>query len=100
MESGVDKGFCLNNWKLSCRRKFIRNLWTGPLIMLFVAMLHYFSRGLIVPSHISIFLYAFIAILFLSIIIQMVYTFLMWKSDKDLLSYKSKKHCRENRFRL
>ena len=96
MESGVDKGFCLNYWKLSYRRKFIRNLWQGPLIILIVAMLYYLSSGLIVPSHISIFLYIFIAILFVSIIVQTAYTFLRWKSEKDLLDYAAKKHHREN----
>lgn len=35
---GIDQGFCLSWWHLSPRRKFIRELWAGGLMMaLFVA---------------------------------------------------------------
>lgn len=33
MNNKTDKGFQLNYWKLSYRRKFIRNLWLFPLCL-------------------------------------------------------------------
>jgi hypothetical protein len=30
MRGGADRGPCLNYWRLSYRRKFIRTLWTVP----------------------------------------------------------------------
>ena len=27
MNGGIDQGFCINYWRLSYRRKFIRTLW-------------------------------------------------------------------------
>lgn len=32
MKRGVDKGFCLWYWRLSTRRKFIRQLWMTPVV--------------------------------------------------------------------
>lgn len=29
----IDKGFCLNYWRLSYRRKFIRTLWLLPVLV-------------------------------------------------------------------
>jgi hypothetical protein len=33
MRGGVDRGMCLNYWRLSYRRKFIRFAWTGAVAM-------------------------------------------------------------------
>ena len=36
MDDKVDKGFEINYWKLSYRRKFIRTLWVSPIVILAV----------------------------------------------------------------
>lgn len=39
MRGGIDKGFCLNYWKLSYRRKFLRDLWMPVVgILIFVGI--------------------------------------------------------------
>jgi hypothetical protein len=38
MKTGVDRGFCFSFWSLSDRRRFVRTLWSGPLLLLFLLL--------------------------------------------------------------
>jgi hypothetical protein len=33
MKDGIDQGFCFDYGRLSSRRKFLRTLWTGPVML-------------------------------------------------------------------
>lgn len=39
MRGGIDKGFCVNYWRLSYRRKFLRDLWVGALVCILLVVL-------------------------------------------------------------
>ena len=71
----VDKGFHLNYWKLSYRRKFIRNLWMLPLIIEITRI--FITRGdstltcRIIPI-----------ILLVSSIFELIYNYLKWKKTE------------------
>ncbi len=59
---GIDKGFCLNYYKLSYRRKLIRTLWLSPVVLMVLAV----SK-------------AFFWICLLLLAAQAVYNFAMWQ---------------------
>lgn len=76
MRDKVDKGFALNYWRLSYRRKFIRTLWMTPVCICIIVLLWIKSSTT----------YAMIwtVIIVLLEIIQLVFTFYKWKSEQHL----------------
>jgi hypothetical protein len=91
----IDKGFCLSYWRLSYRRKFIRNLWGLPQCVLLFLFLP--KQGFLVGSiHISRieFLLGVLAIW----IVQCVYTYLRWRSEPlegETMSGQGENGCHE-----
>lgn len=75
MDRKVDKGFHLNYWKLSYRRRFIRNLWMLPLLIAITGI--FITRGdsaltcRIIPI-----------ILLVSSIFELIYNYLKWKKNE------------------
>jgi hypothetical protein len=39
MTVGIDQGYCINYWRLSYRRRFIRDLWITPVAFVLIALL-------------------------------------------------------------
>lgn len=78
----VNKGFALSYYKLSSRRKFIRNLWTLPLF------LEAFIAVMILTDMVNIFTLLFLAIILLAAIIQCVLLYRKWKLDAYRFSYR------------
>jgi uncharacterized protein (TIGR03067 family) len=44
MRGGIDKGFCLNYWRLSYRRKFIRDLWSMAIFLPLLGLLFWWQE--------------------------------------------------------
>ncbi len=76
MRDKVDKGFVLNYWRLSYRRKFIRTLWMIPVCICTIVLLWIHSS--------TTFAMVCTGILVLLEIIQLAYTFSKWKSEQHL----------------
>lgn len=72
----IDKGFCLNHWNLSYRRKFIRTLWIGFFFngVFFIAFLRLQSK-----SNLPL---VFVTFGELLLIFQVVYNYYRWKQEK------------------
>jgi len=75
MKGGVDKGFCFSYWKLSYRRKFLRTLWFGLLVIpvaLFmdVPFLGRVEEGILLLIAIGTF------------VAQAIYTYVSWQNEK------------------
>jgi hypothetical protein len=75
MTDKVDKGFCLNYWRLSYRRKMLRTLWMIPPTFLFfffpVDMTFWgLKRNL------------FIGCLFVLWGVQALYAYIMWRKKE------------------
>ncbi|WP_245830933.1 hypothetical protein [Sediminibacillus massiliensis] len=68
-----DKGFVLNNYKLTYRRRLIRTLWQVPIIIILYLVIHWIgalgSKELIILG--SIFL--------LIALLDIVYNYIKWK---------------------
>lgn len=76
MKNKVDKGFKLNYWNLSYRRKFIRTLWQIPLVLLAI--------GLSILTVDNIFFNRIVPILLVIILIwQLIYNYTKWKNDEQ-----------------
>lgn len=69
----VDKGFKINYFKLSYRRKMIRTLTSLPIVI-FALVLNYFFSDFSASIKITIG-----SLLFLVFAIQLLYNFSMWK---------------------
>lgn len=69
---GIDSGFCLNYKKLSSRRKFIRTLWFGPVLL--IPMVGMCYHGFAIP---------YVPIALVIYIVQLVRTFIAWKRKKN-----------------
>ena len=76
MRDKVDKGFVLNYWRLSYRRKFIRTLWMIPVCICAIVLLW------IKLSTTTAMIWTLIIVLIE--IIQLAYTFKKWKSEQRL----------------
>ncbi len=75
MSDKIDKGFCLNYWRLSYRRKLLRILWMSPLTFLFFFLpADYTFLGL--KRNL------FIVCLFALWGLQALYTYHMWKKKE------------------
>ncbi len=75
MKGGVDKGFCFSYWKLSYRRKFLRTLWFGLLVIsvaLFVGV-PFLGR---VEARIAL------LIAIGTFVAQAIYTYVRWQNEK------------------
>ncbi|MDU1096532.1 MAG: hypothetical protein E7A11_18215 [Clostridium sp.] len=75
MSRKVDKGFHLNYWKLSYRRRFVRNLWMLPLLMAITGMLITRGDSALTCRIISI-------ILLVSSVFELIYNYLKWKKTE------------------
>ncbi len=75
MSRKVDKGFHLNYWKLSYRRRFVRNLWMLPLLMAITGMLITREDSALTCRIISI-------ILLVSSVFELIYNYLKWKKTE------------------
>ena len=78
----IDKGFELNYWRLSYRRKYIRTLWNLPLviftiIIIFFAEYSYFRKV------------AWSVIFILLFLIQLIYNYSKWQRDRGKNVYTS-----------
>jgi hypothetical protein len=76
-EDKVDKGFAINYYKLSYRRKMIRDLLTLPIIIVGVIVVYFFSDW-----SFKIFI-AFWVIVLLGYSLQLLYNYNMWKSKEN-----------------
>ncbi len=74
MRDKVDKGFVVNYWRLTYRRKFIRTLWMTPVCICAIVLIW------IKSSTTSAIIWT--VILVLLEIIQLIYTFSKWKSEQ------------------
>ena len=75
MSRKVDKGFHLNYWKLSYRRRFVRNLWMLPLLMVITGMLITRGDSTLTCRIIPI-------ILLVSSVFELIYNYLKWKKTE------------------
>ncbi len=72
----VDKGFKLNYFRLSYRRKMIRTLKSLPVVIVFLAIIYFLEDfSLLESTLIGLFF-------FLIFVIQLVYNFYMWKKNE------------------
>ncbi|WP_133017121.1 hypothetical protein [Clostridium cuniculi] len=75
MKNKVDKGFELAYWNLSYRRKFIRNLWQGPLCFLLIVFTILMGDDVFINRIVPILLVVFY-------IWQLIYTYIKWRNDE------------------
>ncbi|WP_100407828.1 hypothetical protein [Bacillus solitudinis] len=72
----LDKGFEVNYFKLTHRRKMVRTLTSAPIILIALIIIHYYSNW-------SLAVYVtFILFVLLALCIQLVYNYKMWKKDE------------------
>ena len=74
MNNKTDKGFELNYWKLSYRRKFIRTLWVTPFMLAVIVSSFVLTDNKIIQIAITLGL----PIIFFS---QLLYTYRKWKKS-------------------
>jgi len=72
----VDKGFQLVYWKLSYRRKFIRSLWTIPMVIIGIGIIVFQGKGIFISRIMPLIL----VILFPC---ELLYNYKKWKNDKE-----------------
>jgi len=73
----VDKGFKINYFKLSYRRKMIRSLTILPILILATIVIYYYTEWSMTTN---ILVGLAILILFL---VQLIYNFYMWKKNEE-----------------
>ncbi|MFB5089386.1 hypothetical protein PGC35_19710 [Psychrobacillus sp. PGGUH221] len=79
MKNGRDSGF--NYWKMNYRTKFIRTLWMIP-VAIFLSFLLFVMD---IPSKFSVFL---LVLLLVTLIVQLIYTYIKWKSERQTETLK------------
>lgn len=72
MSKKVDKGFQLIYWKLSYRRRFIRNLWTIPIMIIAIGLIVWRGNGVFIGKIMPL-------ILITLSIVETTYNYLKWK---------------------
>ena len=82
-KSKVDKGFKINYFSLSYRRKMIRTLVVSPGVIIATIALYFYTD---LSMLIKIFISAFLLIVF---VIQLSYNFHMWKKRERYLEIES-----------
>ena len=75
LKNGRDGGF--NYWKLNYRKKFIRTLWMVP-VTIFLTIQMILSGGSSKPTFILV------PALFVTLIVQLLYTYFKWKNEIQL----------------
>ncbi|MBX9138865.1 MULTISPECIES: hypothetical protein [unclassified Clostridium] len=75
MKNKVDKGFELNYWNLSYRRKFIRNLWQMPICVLLLGFCFLIGDNLIINRIVPV-------LIIIEGIGQIIYTYIKWKNEE------------------
>lgn len=75
MSRKVDKWFHLNYLKLSYRRRFVRNLWMLPLLMVIYGILIMRGDSTLTCRIIPI-------ILLVSSVFELIYNYLKWKKTE------------------
>ncbi|EPD53307.1 hypothetical protein HMPREF1210_01038 [Paenisporosarcina sp. HGH0030] len=81
MKNGRDGGF--NYWKLNYRKKFIRTLWMIPVVIFLSIQLFVLD----IQSNFSVFL---LVLLIVTLIVQLIYTYFKWKSERQTVVLKDK----------
>jgi hypothetical protein len=74
----VDKGFKLNYYRLSYRRKMIRTLMVSPIIILATIVIFFYADF----SMSAKILFGFTFILLFGV--QLIYNFYMWKKEESV----------------
>ena len=74
VKNGRDGGF--NYWKLNYRKKFIRTLWMIPVAIFLSIQLFVMD----IQSNISVFI---LVLLIVPLIVQLLYTYIKWKSESE-----------------
>ncbi|MCM3781511.1 hypothetical protein M3231_00840 [Neobacillus mesonae] len=75
-KSKVDKGFKINYYRLSYRRKMIRTLTSSPILVLAIAVIFLYTD-------LSMLSKVWIGLFFLLLyLIQFIYNFYMWKKKE------------------
>jgi hypothetical protein len=76
MVGGCDKGFCLNYWKLSYRRKFLRTIWGLAIVLVGAAAIFATQQGYrTVPG------YVVLGTVLLIGVAQAIYNYSRWQSE-------------------
>lgn len=65
------KGFELIYWKLSYRRRFIRNLWWLPIVIISIAFMFLINDKLILNRIVPI-------VLLILYIVELIYNYMKW----------------------
>lgn len=73
MKNGRDGGFIY--WKLNYRKKFIRTLWTIPVVIFLSIQLFVTDF----PPRLGMFLWVLLVI---TLTVQLTYTYVKWKSER------------------
>lgn len=81
MKNGRDGGF--NYWKLNYRKKFIRTLWMIPVVIFLSVQLFVLD----IQTNFSVFL---LVLLIVTLIVQLIYTYFKWKSERQTVVLKDK----------
>ena len=76
MSKKVDKGFQLIYWKLSYRRKFIRTLWSIPILVISIGIIIFLGNGIFMRIVMPL-------ILIILFIIQLIYNYIKWEKDEQ-----------------
>lgn len=74
MAQKTDKGFQLNYWKLSYRRKFFRTLWLTPICVIVLLLLY--------AANPQEWYLGVLVLVFIVNIIQLAYTYTKWKAEE------------------
>ena len=75
MSGGIDKGYCLEYFQLSYRRKLIRTLWFLP-----------FSFLLLVPPYPHWFQWSVFGLTLVVGLVQGVYNYRKWQTERHMVS--------------
>lgn len=67
----TDKGFELIYWKLSYRRRLIRNLWWLPIVIISIAFMFLINDKLILNRIVPI-------VLLILYIVELIYNYMKW----------------------
>ncbi|MGM8213268.1 hypothetical protein ACLIBH_10875 [Virgibacillus sp. W0430] len=73
----VDKGFAINYFKLSYRRRMIRNLYTLPLTAVAVGVIFMYTSWSITVNIL------FATVVFLLIVAEIIYNYRKWQTSKQ-----------------
>jgi hypothetical protein len=88
MRGGVERGICLNYWRLSYRRKFIRAAWMAAVILTVLVAFQVTGElddylGSVNKRPMEGKGWRIVGIVAALIAFQLAYTFLRWRSERN-----------------